>query len=218
LTKIRILKVGTGFSPLSPPLLSISSGGEGCKDFVLRTTVGDATPAKLLDAGTSGGILTLRGSSSSNLDGYYDGMSFVMLSGAAAGQAREIKSYTASAKTIVLQTPFKVTPAANDLYAITTTPPITLVSFLAQLYGVLAGALSCACTGGATQVSVEAEADATEASCQCEVTLAASSSNKDDFYNDATLYFPELDLATTVVDYTGTMSHSPFSFYAGGYA
>ena len=203
MASVKIFDVGSGFT--SPPRLSISSGGAGCKDFVLRTRVGDATPDELEDAATSGGIISLRATSADYRDGYYDGMSFVWLSATGGPQVREIESYTSVGRTIRLKTPLKATPGANDLYAITKTPALTLINghdFLTGLYGELAAALSCVCDGG-TRVKVSDEPAATQSTCLCKVTLATSASDQDDFYLDDTIYFPALDLAATIVDYTG---------------
>jgi len=216
MTSVNILDVGSGFA--LPPALSISSGGAGCKDFVLRSTVGDATPDKLEEAATSGGIISLRATSADYRDGYYNGMSFVWLSAAGGAQVREIESFISDGRTIRLKTPLTGTPAQNDLYAITKTPALTLVNghnFLTGLFDELAGALSCVCTGG-TQTKVDDEAADTRSSCLCEVTLASSASAEDDFYNDETIHFPALDLASTIVDYTGANQKAKLAVRASG--
>jgi len=217
-TSVQVLYVGSGFT--EPPTLTISSGGEGCIDVVLRTVVGDATPDALVVAATSGGIISLRKTSADYRDGYYNGMTFVMLTGAASGQVREIESFVSVDKTITLKTPFTHTPAAADHYAITKTPALSLKNghdFLTGLYGVLAGAMSCTCTGGA-QTSVNAEVEATRGSCECEVTLASTASDKDDFYNGETIYFPEVDLAATIVDYTGGTKKAKIAARSSGHS
>ena len=169
---VKILSPGNGFT--HPPSLSIRSGGEGCEGVSVRTTVGDATPDVLVDGATSGGIISLRGTSCDYRDGYYDGMTFVWYKADASKfEVRQIRSFTSVGRTISLETPLTETPAANDIYAITKTPRLTLETFGALLYGQLAGRLECTCTGG-TQTKVNDESAATRASCVCEVQLAST--------------------------------------------
>ena len=169
---VKILSPGTGFT--QPPVLSIRSGGAGCKDFVVRTVVGDATPDTLVDAARSGGIISLRATSCDYRDGYYDGMTFLWLKADASKvEVRQIKSFTSVGRTVTLETPLTETPAAADIFAITKTPVLTLEPYLSMLYGKVAANMACACTGG-SQSNVEAEAQATRSSCVCEVTLAST--------------------------------------------
>jgi len=215
-TAVKILNVGSGFT--EPPTLAISSGGEGCIDLVLRTVVGDSTPDALVDDASSGGTISLRGTGADYRDGHYDGMSFVVLSGLAAGEVREIESFTSVGKTITLKTPLTRTPAALDVYAITKTPALSLKNghdFLTGLYGDLATAMECTCNGG-VRTEVSSESVATRGSCQCEVGLATSASDKDDFYNGETIYFPLLDVAATIVDYVGATRKAKIAARSSG--
>ena len=209
LSSIKVLKVGSGFVKDEPPTLAISSGGAGCLGFTLRTRVGDATPDALVFAATSGGRISLAGTSADYRDGYYNGMTMVMLSGNAAGEVREIKKFSSDGKIVETLTPFTDTPAAGDFYAITKTPALTLKGaanegghdFLTGLYDSLAGKLDCG--GKDTLAAKEADTAGSGATTTCFVTLAGSASGENDYYLDETIYFPELDLASTIVKYEG---------------
>jgi hypothetical protein len=211
MTGVTVIDIGSGYSDSPPPTLAISSGGMGCMDFVLRTLVGDATPDKLEDTATSGGILSLRGTSSDVRDGYYNGMTMVMLSGDTAGEAREIDTYVSDQRTVYLKTPFTDTPDAGDFYAITKTPALTLSGYLAGIYGTLAGQLDC---GG--QTTLNGLGAAARGTTVCEVTLASTASTVDDNYNGETIYFPALDLATVIVDYDGAQKKAKVAVRGSG--